>query len=234
MSFIVCCVLVTVLALVAHKQIKRYSWVFYLIATITCSVGLYFYFFPVQNVVARFLLPIDHKGILATAFLTVVIFIGVLPEGSKYRKKLVPIRAELSIIGSILIISHVISYSALYIAQLLRAAALKSAVEVALILSVVLTIIFVPLAITSINAVRKRMRLATWKRLQKLTYPFLALTYAHIIAFLFPSLLQLSMHAFLTCGAYTVVFGLYTVLRLIRFKKSASSARTIKGESIVQ
>lgn len=222
MSYLACCIAVALFSIIAHKPIKRFPWVFYGIAGIICAVGIYFYFFPVQNIIARTVLPLDHKGILATAFFTVVIYIGVLPENSTLRRKLMPIRAQLSIVGSILILSHVLTYTVLYVGQIIEQLTLKPNVMLALIISIALVALLVALTITSFNAVKRKMRPETWKRLQKTTYLFIALIYVHIFLFLFPSIIRLSPHAILTFGAYTAVFGIYTVLRVLRYRRSVA------------
>ena len=57
------------------------------------------------------------------------------------------------------------------------------------------------------------MKAASWKRVQRLAYPFYLLTYVHL-ALLMPSAAAGNDVAVLSIAVYSVVMGAYVVLRL--------------------
>ena len=80
------------------------------------------------------------------------------------------------------------------------------------------------LGVTSFNAVKKRMRTETWKRVQKLAYPFFLLVYVHLLLMLAPSALHGGIAATTSVAVYSVVFAAYVVVRLVRAAKDRRSA----------
>ncbi len=86
----------------------------------------------------------------------------------------------------------------------------------ALMLALVLFALLLVLGVTSFNAVKRRMRADTWKRVQLLAYPFFGLVYVHLLLMLLPSALQGGAAAQASVAAYTAVFGTYAVLRVTR------------------
>ena len=66
------------------------------------------------------------------------------------------------------------------------------------------------------NSVKARMNSQTWSRVQKWSYVFFGLTYVHVLAMLLPSALSGGMAAVQSVVTYTVVFGAYAVLRIVR------------------
>ena len=83
-------------------------------------------------------------------------------------------------------------------------------------LALVLFALLLVLGVTSFNAVKRRMRADTWKRVQLLAYPFFGLVYVHLLLMLLPSALQGGAAAQASVAAYTAVFGTYAVLRVTR------------------
>lgn len=82
--------------------------------------------------------------------------------------------------------------------------------------SFALVILLIPLAITSIRAMRKAMDNSTWKRLQMLAYPFFVLIFVHIALILVPSVSTLGQRAFSSIVIYTGIVLAYGILRLRR------------------
>ena len=71
------------------------------------------------------------RQLLGFALFALVMYIGALPEGSKARQMLMPIRGELSIIAAILTVGHVANYLGTYLADILSGFAGMSAGMVA-------------------------------------------------------------------------------------------------------
>ena len=69
-----------------------------------------------------------------------------------------------------------------------------------------LIVLLIPLAITSRNSVKGKMAVASWKKLQKLSYAFYGLTYVHIVLMLVPTISSTGQRAALSLVIYTALF----------------------------
>ena len=67
--------------------------------------------------------------------------------------------------------------------------------------------------ITSFQVVKHGMKALTWKRIQRLAYPFYVLTYVHLALLLMPSALVGNTVAVVSIAVYSAVMGAYVVLR---------------------
>jgi DMSO/TMAO reductase YedYZ heme-binding membrane subunit len=208
-------VTVFVVALI-HKPLKRFSWLFYLLAIAVCAAELWLYGLPAAERSAIFGIPylIMRRGYLALALFTLVMFVGVFKDSSPVRRALLPLRAELSIIAAILIMGHAVPYLAGYLQLFFGSAALRFNIALSLIVSLVLLLLLTMLTVTSFNVVRRQMRADVLKRVQRLAYVFFLLIYAHLIGFLLPSALQGASVALTSISIYSLVFLSYGVLRL--------------------
>ncbi|MDO4400485.1 MAG: ferric reductase-like transmembrane domain-containing protein [Coriobacteriia bacterium] len=163
------------------------------------------------------LLPFLRRASLAFCLFSVVMFVGVLPESSALRHRLAPVRGQLSLLATILIIVHVLGYAANYLATVLAGTA-SPWVLCGILTGVVVAVLLAILAATSITPVRKAMEAASWKKLQKLAYPFYVLMYAHLLFMLVPSSM-LGGNSAMNLVVYTVVFVAYVILRLMKASK---------------
>ena len=87
--------------------------------------------FGVSREFAAAVYPYLTRCLLGFALFALVMYIGALPEGSKARQMLMPIRGELSIIAAILTVGHVANYLGTYLADILSGFAGMSAGMVA-------------------------------------------------------------------------------------------------------
>ena len=87
----------------------------------------------------------------------------------------------------------------------------------AFVLAVVLLALLVVLGVTSFNFAKKRMRAETWKKVQRLAYPFFMLVYVHLLLMLAPAV-PAGRHCRPNVGfaVYSAVFLAYAALRLAR------------------
>lgn len=155
-----------------------------------------------------------RKCLVALGIFVVVMFIGALPKESKVAQWLRPIRGELSIIGWLLTLGHVAVYLSSYVSPLFSGVPLKTTLVTSMAVAVVLLVLLIILGFTSFNFVKHRMHARTWKSIQRLAYPFFALTYAHLVLILVPGALSgNSATPALSITVYTVVFGAYLILR---------------------
>lgn len=156
------------------------------------------------------------RGILTTATFTVVMYLGVFTKQNALTKRLFPIRGELSIIASLLTIAHNVIFGIHYFPQLLlRPQTMPLRTLAAAGVSVLLLLLLLPLFVTSFKCIRKKMKAAKWKRLQKLAYPFFMLIYVHVMI-LYTA--DVEKHL-VDCVLYTVVFIGYALLRIRKWYK---------------
>lgn len=234
MVFLISLALAVSLAWFGAKPIKKHARAFYVCAVaVSVSVIAVVYtgaFASCPSWVQSFVLPIFTNCALATSVFVVVMFTGAFPVGSAAIKRLMPIRAELSIIASILTLGHNIAYGKTYFVMLFSAPAkLPVKILMAAICSVIMLLIMLPLMITSFTSVRRKMKPKSWKRLQRLAYIFYALIYVHVLL-LDSALLESGSKKYLiNILLYTAVFAVYAAMRIRKavHKKSPATARTV-------
>ncbi|MDR1014912.1 MAG: hypothetical protein LBL86_08070 [Coriobacteriales bacterium] len=175
----------------------------------------------------EYILFIFQSNNLAMGFFAIVMFAGALGEKSSLRKFLMPIRAELSITASILCLGHVVVYGRSYLAQITGSAlAMPGARLVATVVAFLLLVLLIPLALTSVRAVKARMRPQTWKSVQKLAYVFFLLIFVHIFFYLLPPALAGSLGAAVSLALYSALFLVYLVLRIRLAAQHSESSLT--------
>jgi DMSO/TMAO reductase YedYZ heme-binding membrane subunit len=218
MTFFVSLIAAVVFILIFRVPVKKAPWLFYLLALALVGYYIYEYFYGTNVFIWRYLLVAVQRCSLALALLMVVMFIGVLPDSSKLRGYLYPIRQELSILGCILALGHIIVYLNSYLMRFLAGfVATDLNIVVSLIIAVFLVVLLAILLVTSFTFVRKRMGAKWWKSVQHLAYPFFLVIYLHLLLLLLPSALTGVPSMIFNISLYTVLFGLYSVLRLRKY-----------------
>lgn len=230
-------ILISLIAAIAFswfgaKAIKRHAVSFYIGALVMAAVIVYCGWTGVKFpswFQTWFWQPFS-KGAFATALFIVVMYMATLPNGSAAIKRLMPIRAELSIIASILTLAHNTSFGKYYFVKLFTDPASLSAPRLlAAICSVIMICILLPLFITSFKRVRRRMNAKRWKKLQRWAYLFYALIYIHIM------LLNVSAHQsgrsgyILNIIVYSLIFFGYAALRVRKalIKRNPAAAKLV-------
>lgn len=221
MVFLVSLVAAALVVLLFRIPLQKVPFIFYVVALALVALYLYAYFYGVPILVWRYLLVSMQRCTLALAFFTIVMFIGVFPEKSKFRSALMPIRRQLSILGSILAFGHIIVYITSYIVRF-ASGFLEMSLNATASLSIalLLLVLLVMLLITSFTQVHKRMKHESWKRLQRLSYPFYLLIFVHIILILMPSVLAGSASITLNIAIYSTMFISYSILRIVKYLNS--------------
>lgn len=215
MEFLIVLIAAALACTLLRNPIKRWPWAFYALTVALVVLFVCGAYLPLPRPLWSLLLVLVQKCMLPLALFVVVMYIGVLARDSKARTWLRPIRAELSIAAWILSLGHMTMYLATY-APRLGAGRVDGNVLVSLALALVLLALLLVLGVTSFNMVKKRMKADTWKRVQRLAYPFFGLVYVHLLLMLLPSAVQGGAAAQASVIAYTAVFGLYAVLRVTR------------------
>lgn len=212
MRFIVALALSFALIWLCAKPLKKHPVPFYLGAI--ALVSLYFWGIAtsVRNEAWSYFQPLMQRCALAFLLFSIVMFIGVLDERNPLRVHLMPIRRQLSILACIFAVGHIVFYGASYVSRL--TSAFTGNLAFSLGLAAFITTLMTVLWITSAQRVKHAMKAVSWKRVQRLAYPFYALTYVHLALLLMPSALAGNDVAVLSIAVYSVVVGAYVVLRL--------------------
>lgn len=120
MIFICTFILVTLLALLFTKSIKKNSYIYYLSAGIIAIItSIYEILRITSNMkIDGFLLTLEKtsiRGLISISFFILVMYAGALNSKWTITKNLRSIRAELAILGSITILPHGIIYFARFL-----------------------------------------------------------------------------------------------------------------------
>ena len=228
MMMLVCMLLAFAFAVGLKKPIHKVPWLFYLLAIVVDLLVIYgskldfpqwFY----ANVVMA-----NGRCLFAFGLFTVVMFIGVLKDGSKLKRWLTPIRAELSIIAAILAIGHMIRYVNVYSLRVItNPVSVTNGMLFSFIIAMLIAVMLVLLTITSFKFVKRHMNAKVWKGVQRLAYPFFVLIYAHVLLIMLRPLLTGAAGAMTNAIVYGAVVLLYVVLRLRRFAEDRAAKRSV-------
>lgn len=218
MDLLIALVCTTAACFLLRNPVKRFPVLFYVLAAALDVLFLVGCFGLLPWFAWSGLLVLMRRCLLAFSLFTVVMFVGVLPAGSKARAWLAPVRGELSLVACILAVGHAGFYLASYAPRLLAGSAAEGTVAVSFVLALVVLALLAVLGATSSRAVRGHMRPTSWKRLQRLAYPFYLLDYAHLTCSLLPAALQGGAAAQTSMVAYSAVGATYLVLRIMRWR----------------
>lgn len=202
-------------ALLLKKPLRKAPLVFYIVAVALDILFLSHVTFTFAPNIARTVFPYMQRCLLSFAFLSVVMFIGVLPDTLKIKKDLLAVRGELSIFAALLSLGHIVHYLVSYLGRIfLSPSTIDSNLLVSFALSSLLVILLAVLTVTSFKTVRSKMNVASWKKLQKLAYVFYGLIYVHLVLILLPVSAHLSEKAIMSVVFYSAIMLIYLVARL--------------------
>ena len=218
MLLIISLVLAVAFVFLCGKALKKHPNLFYIGAGIITAVLALIPFDGVPDFVNNYILALFRRGSLATAIFIIVMYTGALKNGSALMKKLIVIRGELSIMASIMILCHNIFFGKTYFVRLFTSASTMPVTQLlAAIASLLMLVIMIPLAIMSFPKVRKKMKPKLWKKLQRFAYAFYALIYIHIFLLTYSSAQARRGDYALSLILYTIVFGVYLVMRVRKY-----------------
>lgn len=218
------------------NAIRKHPAVFYILSIavigfIVCYTKLNLYeVFPVWTY--QYIISVFYRGAFSTALFVIVMYIGALNPKGKIVRALMPIRGYLSIIACLITLAHSFAYGIYYIAAIFHTPDKLDLRQIlALILTIPLFSIMIVLMVTSFKAVRKKMKPRVWKNVQRLSYPWFAILYLYLMVLLVPSMLEAlspssdiamlyRVNDILSVILYTLVFGVYFVLRVRKYRKS--------------
>ncbi len=194
----------TLLAVLLSKSIKKHASIYYTVLAIPFALvvipyvtqlfGVELSFFNRIPFMGSIIRDYVHFGTFAFPILIIVMYTGALNPRIPWVKRLLNIRKELSIISgfpvlthALIRVTHVFPRSLMYFtnnqeytAKYNVANELGTGISnLSFVLGIVLLVLFIPLWVTSFDAVHKRMGSVKWKKLQKWAYPFYALLFIH-------------------------------------------------------
>ena len=218
-----------VVAFPLGKLLKKRPVPFYVGALVLVAAHLTYKYTGTYIAGAQIFIDIMQKAYLGVFLLAIVMFIGTLDESSALRRRLQPIRAELSILSFLLIVSHVAAFLPNYLPRLGAIFSSHIGMSVSIIMAVLLTVVFALLSVLSLRVFRMHMPFRVWKGIQRLSYVIVALLLLHIV-------LALGRPAFAGHGStsalvslivYAIVVAIYAVARIakaIRDHKARAAA----------
>ena len=228
-SILLALAITAIVAFPLGRPLRKKSLIFYIVATVALVVYLWTVFAGINTNQYRWLTFMFQKGYMGTFFLALVMFCGALPDGNAVKRKLLPIRGELSIMSFIFYIGHIVTYLKSYLPMFANFGNLKPTLATSLVVAVILTVIFLVLGITSFKFIRSAMNSKVWRGIQKFAYLMVALLLVHIAFALGLSLTNLGSTGSVHVIIYAVIIVLYAVLRIYkaatdRKKKAAPAA----------
>ena len=196
-------------------QLKKRPHVFYGVAiALVAAYLVYYYFVPFVGGLQIFVEPL-RKGYIASFFLAAVMFIGALPNNSALHRRLLPVRAELSILSFILYVPHVATYLPNYLPRLGSLFSMDNLISSSIVVAMVLTAVYLLLSLLSFKVFRARMPFKVWKRIQRLSYAMMALLLLHIWLVAGRSaIVGGSADMTVMLVVYTVIVVAYAVMRI--------------------
>lgn len=231
MPILLSLVLALLLSWYGGSAIKKHAPVFYCGAALLALTTIAVTWsgadtsFPVW--MSNYVWPLLSHGAFASALFIIVMYMGALPNGTKAIKRLMPIRAELSIMASLLVLGHNIAYGRTYFVRLFTDTSKMSTTQtLAAICSLIMIAIMLPLMITSFKAVRKKMKPKSWKKLQRSAYVFYGLIYVHTMLLYVPMVQAGRSVYIVNVIVYSLIFISYAGMRirkeLLKKKRGAS------------
>ena len=231
MPILLSLVLALLLSWYGGSAIKKHAPVFYvgaaLLALTTIAVTWSGADASFPGWMSNYVWPLLSHGAFASALFIIVMYMGALPNGTKAIKRLMPIRAELSIMASLLVLGHNIAYGRTYFVRLFTDTSKMSTTQMlAAICSLIMIAIMLPLMITSFKAVRKKMKPKSWKKLQRSAYVFYGLIYVHTMLLYVPIVQAGRSIYIVNVIVYSLIFISYAGMRirkeLLKKKRGAS------------
>lgn len=153
------------------------------------------------------------SGYLPAVVFMAVMYAGVLPSRNYLKSRLMTIRTELSIIGTILYLPHTLIYSIFSaphgIMDLINGE-FHLAYQLMTWTGLVNALLLIILGTTSIPQIRKKFTPSTWKKIQKTSYLFYFNCFVHYMT------LSIWSEAYERALVYMLIYGFYVYLFIVR------------------
>lgn len=229
MNLIISLVLGFVFYLALAKSIKKHAPLYYLgiYLILVCTV-LYFdrgLMTQIPAWIDKYFISIFTRGTFSTATFIIVMYLGTVTKPNEISKRLFSIRAEMSIMGCIFALSHNIAFGLTHFKNLIfNPSTMPKPIFLAAIISLILIAMMIPLGITSFKFVRKKMKAKSWKKLQRMAYPFFILIYVHLMVIYS----MMWRDKIFDIAVYSIVFIGYIILRLRKYFITKAKRNMVK------
>lgn len=243
MIFLIALVEALVFVICCRKAIQKHPGIFYGISIAIVALIVVYQKANLYAVLPEwtytYIVSVFWRGAFATALFVIVMFLGAIEKKNNLVKQLMPIRGNLAIMASLITLAHSIVYGAYYITTMFTAPQELSLRDIfSLIITAPLFTLMILLMVISFTKIRRRMKPATWKKLQKLSYLWFALMYIYLMELLVPSMLDAlkpssdmetwyKVNYVVSVAVYTLVFGSYLVLRVRKGFRDKTSKKGI-------
>ena len=180
-------------------------------------------------------MPLFTKSTFATSIFVVVMYTGALKNGSKLMKILMPIRAELSIIASILTLAHNISFGRYHFVTLFTKPKINvTKYDFSCNNKYYFNFYYDSTYDYFIPNDKKKMKYKSWKMLQRSAYAFYGLIYIHVMLIMLPIAKCGNLQYILNVLIYSLVFLIYATMRVNKAlnKKVFNKSRTVTSYCI--
>lgn len=232
---LLCVLLAVAFAFGCKVPLKKAPWVFYLLAIALDVLVIFAAQIDTPQWMYRSIILANGRCLFAFGLFTVVMFIGVLKDGSKAKRWLTPVRAELSIVASILAVGHMVRYINVYSLRVITSpSSMANGMLVSFVVAVLIAIMLVLLAVTSFKFIKRHMSAGAWKNIQRLAYPFFVLIYAHILLIMLRPAMAGAANARLSLVLYGIIVVAYVVLRVLRWRASKAHTAPVQADSATQ
>lgn len=207
------------------SNMKKHNKILYILAILLAIAIIYCELNDLRDNLPNslgYLEKLTYSGYISTYLFVIVMFMGTMSRKISLTKHFMKIRAELAVIASVLIVPHIYVHGMKLIMVLMGGKTLTTNRIIYSIAGVIATVIMVPLFITSFNFVKKKLKSGMWKKIQRWSYAFYGLIYVHILfAYLNSKVVNIKDVILLS-----VVFGAYTVLRIMKAFSEKSKRKT--------
>lgn len=224
MTHVLVLILAAAFSWAAAGSLRRRPWAYYLCAAVLSVLAIVALYETAPSSVLHELADWVQKGYVGFSLLTVVMFVGAFPKEGKVRRRLGPVRGELSIIAALFMVAHMVPYVSGYLNMLGFMGSLRPSMRVSLVIAIILAVLLLVLSVTSVKAIRRAMDTKVWKGVQRFAYLFYLLAFAHLFGFLVVPMMAGSAVAGWTLAYYGVILVAYLVLRVYRALADSRSA----------
>lgn len=215
LGFAIALVIGLVLAFPLGSTLRSHPVPFYCAALALTGLYLWGLCSGLNMAPLRALTLVFQKAYVAVVLLAIVMLTGCLDKTTALRRRLQPIRAQLSILSFIFALGHLGAYLPAFLPRLGMVFSLKGNLAASLIVALVLTLLFALLTVTSLRVVHRAMSPGVWKAVQRLSYPMVALLVLHVALALGRSAFGAgSAVAMTVIAAYAVGALVYAGLRI--------------------
>ena len=151
------------------------------------------------------------SGYLPASFFILVMYAGALPSQHFFAKRIMPIRSQLSSIGTLLYLPHLLLYVLMYVPRTtvnLFSGEINIPAQLMTLTGLVCSVLLIILGYTSLPRVRSKMTFLKWKALHRWAYVFYASCFLHYLT------LSVWGGAFERTAVYLIIYGSYVYLRV--------------------